>query len=147
MTAVARRGPGEWLLAAEALLLLAVFRVGLAVVPVHRIMKAVTRGRMGAGEAGGEVGEVSEREFAVALRVRWAIEAVGRHSAVGFVCFPQTLAGYTMLRRRGVASTMVYGVARAPEGELIAHTWLLVGDRAVIGGEGAGAFAEVERWR
>jgi hypothetical protein len=51
-----------------------------------------------------------------------------------------------MLRRRGVARTMVYGVARSPQGELIAHTWLLVGDRSVVGGEGSAGFAEVERW-
>jgi hypothetical protein len=78
--------------------------------------------------------------------VRWAVEAVARHSPAAFVCFPQTLAGYTMLRRRGVASTMVYGVARAGDGKLIAHTWLVVGDRVVLGSEVAGEFTAVERW-
>jgi hypothetical protein len=136
-------------MAVEAFVLLAMFRVALAVVPVHQIMRAVTRERMGArGRANGvDEGEATERDIAIAMRVRWAIEAVGRHSAVGFVCFPQTLAAYVMLRRRGVASTMVYGVARSPEGELIAHTWLVVGGRSVVGGEGSGGFAEVERWR
>jgi hypothetical protein len=145
LTRIDRRGPAEWLLAAEAFVLLAVFRVGLAVVPVHKLIGAITRGRV--GKDAGDTGEATERELATALRVRWAVEAVARHSPMAFVCFPQTLAAYAMLRRRGVASTMVYGVARAANGELIAHTWLLVGDRAVVGGEGAGAFAEVERWR
>jgi hypothetical protein len=142
---IARRGLREWLLAAEAFVLLAFFRVCLAVAPVHKLIGAITRGRVGAG--GGEAGETTEQELAAAMRVRWAIEAVARNSPAKFVCFPQTLAAYAMLRRRRVASTMVYGVARSPEGELIAHTWLMVGDRAVVGGEGAGAFAEVERWR
>jgi hypothetical protein len=89
---------------------------------------------------------LSERDAAIAVRVRWAVEAVVRHSPVRFVCFPQTLAGYTMLHRRGVQSTMVYGVARTAAGELIAHTWLMLGDKCLLGGEGAGEFTPVERW-
>lgn len=140
-----RRGVADWAMAAEAFVLLAFFRVCLAVVPVHRIMRAATRERVGASWDG--AGETSERDVAIAMRVQWAIEAVGRHSRVGFVCFPQTLAAYAMLRRRGVTSTMVYGVARSAEGELTAHTWLVVGGRSVVGGEGSAGFAEVERWR
>jgi transglutaminase superfamily protein len=125
-------------MAAEALALLAVFRLGLAVVPVHKIIGAMTRGSVGAFETAGEL--------AVALRVKWAVEAAVRRSPVRFVCFPQTLAGYAMLRRRGIVSTMVYGVRRSPESKLIAHTLLMLGERAVVGGEGAGEFAEVGRW-
>jgi hypothetical protein len=87
-----------------------------------------------------------EHSIEIARRVRWAVEAVARHSPIAFVCFPQTLAGYTMLRRRGVPSTMVYGVARSAAGKLTAHTWLLVGDRVVLGGEGSVQFTPVERW-
>jgi len=134
------RDAGEWALAAEALLLLAGFRVALAVVPVRWILRGIARG----GAAGDGAG--NERGRAIAVRVRWAVEAVARHSVVRFVCFPQTLAGYVMLRQRGVAGTMVYGVARSGAGELIAHTWLMLGDKGVLGGEGAGAFTVVERW-
>jgi hypothetical protein len=88
-----------------------------------------------------------EQTIEIARRVRWAIEAVARHSPIAFVCFPQTLAGYTMLRRRGVQSTMVYGVARSPASRLTAHTWLMVGDKVVLGGEGSAQFTPVERWR
>jgi hypothetical protein len=126
-------------MAAEALALLVFFRACLAVVPVHKIVGAMTRVSVGAGEA-------TAGELAVAMRVRWAVEAVARRSPVRFVCFPQTLAAYAMLRRRGVASTMVYGVKRSPESELVAHTWLMLGERAVVGGEGAGEFVEVRRW-
>jgi hypothetical protein len=159
-----RRSPAEWLLAAEALLLLAFFRVCLVVVPVHRIVLTIARGpaaeRTG-DEADSEVAarerraatdKMREKKTAqcaaaeIARRVRWAVEAVARHSPIAFVCFPQTLAGYTMLRRRGVRSTMVYGVARAADGKLIAHTWLVVGDRVVLGGEGSAQFTPVERW-
>jgi hypothetical protein len=142
---IARRRPKELLLAAEALLLLALFRVCLALVPVRRILRVVTHGSASAIESAPVAPE--EREAAIALRVRWAVEAVARNSPVMFVCFPQTLTGYTMLRRRGVQSTMVYGVARTEAGDLTAHTWLMVGDRCVLGGEGSEQFTPVERWR
>lgn len=138
---IVRRGPAELLMVAEALALLAFFRVCLAVVPVRRIIGAITH-----GQAGVQTSEVAESWAATARRVRWAVSAAARHSAVEFVCFPQALAGYTMLRWRGVTSTIVYGVARSPEGELLAHAWLMVGDQMVLGGEAAGDFTAVERW-
>jgi hypothetical protein len=138
---IVRRRPGDVLLAAEALVLLAVFRVCLAAVPVRRIIRAITHKR---AEGAGEEGLANGLDFA--RRVQWAVGAIARHSAVEFVCFPQTLAGYLMLRWRKVPSTMVYGVARSPEGELIAHAWLTVGDKILLGGEAAGEFTPIEQW-
>jgi len=158
---IVRRGPREALLAAEAVALLGFFRVCLAVVPVRRILRAITPGNASAkgGAARGAAistatgtatatatATAADAALAVALRVRWAVEAATRNSAAEFVCFPQTLAGYAMLRRRGVASTMVYGVARSPQGELVAHTWLRMGERVVLGGEGAGDFTAMDEW-
>jgi hypothetical protein len=138
-----RRTPADLLLAAEAVVLLAFFRACLAVVPVRRIVRAITHGPAAAAPTPQEPGA---HALAQALRVRWAVEAATRNSPAAFVCFPQTLAGYVMLRRRRVLSTMVYGVARSPAGELIAHTWLTVGDRIVLGGDGSAAFSPIERW-
>jgi hypothetical protein len=42
-----------------------------------------------------------------------------------------------MLRRRGVASTIYYGVARGYEGKMEAHVWLRAGGVNVVGGERA----------
>ena len=136
-----RRSPADLLLAAEAMLLLIFFRICLALMPVRRIIRAITHGQSNDSEAGAREGAA---EFA--RKVRWAVSAIARHSAVEFVCFPQALAGYTMLRWRNVPSTLVYGVARSPEGELHAHTWLTVGNRIVLGGEAAGEFTPIERW-
>ena len=137
---IAGRSVGEWVLASEALLLLAAFRVALALVPARRILQIVAGGADPMGEA------PSEQDRAIVVRVRWAVEAAVRHSAVRFVCFPQTLAGYVMLRRRGVRGTMVYGVARSTTGKLIAHTWLMLGERCVLGGAASEEFTAVERW-
>ncbi|HKO17625.1 MAG TPA: lasso peptide biosynthesis B2 protein [Acidobacteriaceae bacterium] len=137
-----RRGPADWMLAAEALVLLAGFRLALACVPVRRIIAAVARGR--ADEVPATPGTNDTRM--IARRVQWAVGAAARHSPVEFVCFPQALAGYTMLRWRGVESTLVYGVARSPQGELVAHTWLLAGEQMVLGGDAAREFTGIERW-
>jgi hypothetical protein len=138
-----RRSFGEVLLAAEALVLLFVFRAALAVFPVRRILQVLTRPRAWADEP---ATSVDGQEIAIAVRIRWAVLAATRNGPARFVCFPQSLAAYAMLRRRGVASTIVYGVARSPEGALIAHTWLMAGGRTVVGGEGSDAFTPIERW-
>jgi hypothetical protein len=139
-----RRGPADLLLVLEALALLAFFRVCLALVPVRRIIKAITPNRVVTKPAENEI--PSEHDLEAARKVEWAVSAAARHSFVEFVCFPQTLTGYTLLRWRGVPSTMVYGVARSPDGELIAHTWLEVGDKIVTGGDNAAEFTTVDRW-
>jgi hypothetical protein len=136
-----KRRPADLLLAAEAAVLLVVFKVCLVLLPVRRILGAVTHGRKGEVEAA-----PSSAAIDFARRVQWAVSAVARHSIVEFVCFPQALAAYVMLRWRGVASTIVYGVARSDEDELMAHTWLMVGDAMVVGGEAAADFTELDRW-
>lgn len=140
-----RRGPADLLLALEALALLVIFRVCLALVPVRRIIKAITPNRAAPTPSKNDI--ASERDLEVARKVEWAVAAAARHSFVEFVCFPQTLTGYTLLRWRRVPSTMVYGVARSPEGELIAHTWLEVGAKVVTGGDSAAKFTPVDRWQ
>ena len=138
--AMGRRGPADLLLAAEAAVLLGFFRVCLAVMPVRRILRMITGSHPHATRASGE------RELEAGRRVQWAVSAVARHAFVEFVCFPQTLAGYTMLRWRKVPSAMVYGVMKSEDGSLLAHTWLMVGKKIVLGGEAAVGYTEVERW-
>ena len=144
LSKITRRSPADLMLAVEAFLFLTLFRICLALVPVRRIIRAITHGQTSAAPLPQDA--ISEHALSEALRVRWAVEAATRNSAAKFVCFPQTLAGYTMLRLRRAPSTMVYGVARSPDGKLIAHTWLTIGDRIVLGGEGSGAFTAIERW-
>jgi hypothetical protein len=142
----AQRSPAELLMAVEALALMMFFRICLALVPVRTIVGTFTR-RHAAAKIGGVADAAdAERVLQAARQVQWAVKGVARHSFVEFVCFPQSLAAYTMLRWRGVASTIVYGVARSPEGDLIAHTWLETGDGIVTGGEESVGFTAVDRW-
>jgi len=134
---LARRSPSDLFLAAEALTLLVLFRIALAFIPVRKIIPTLTRNRPLADP---HPDDIRTR------RVRWAVDAVARHSPLTFVCFPQTLAGYAMLRLRNIPATMVYGIARSPSGELMTHTWLTVGDWIMLGADVAPQFTPIERW-
>jgi hypothetical protein len=138
------RGPADLLRLTEAMTLLAFFRVCLLAMPVRSILRAITHGKLPTPQPGTSL--LDENELTAARRVQWAVRAAARHSPVEFVCFPQTLAAYVMLRWRGLASTIVYGVARSPGGALLAHTWVEMGEGYVVGGEESEGFSPLERW-
>ncbi len=124
---------GDAALAVEAAGMLLFFRVALRFLSVQRLTAW-----MGAARRPGRAS--AERNAGDTLRrIEWAMDAVVRHSPLTFVCFPQSLAAYFMLRRRGIAGTLFYGVARGAN-RLQAHTWIKVGDRIVVGGEGEPQF-------
>lgn len=77
--------------------------------------------------------------------VRHAVLVIARYSPVSFVCFPQCLAAAQMLRSRGIATRLHYGVARDGD-KLVTHTWLEAGGEVVIGGEVAGEYSRLESW-
>jgi hypothetical protein len=113
-------------LAIEAICMLTFFRVALNFLPVQRLT---------AWMGNAAQSSLSQAEPAQTLRrIEWSIDAVVRHVPFSFVCFPQCLAAYFMLRRRHIASKLFYGVTRDAD-QLKAHTWVKVGDRTVVGGE------------
>ncbi len=54
-------------------------------------------------------------------------------------CLVQAVAGWMLLKRRGMAATIRLGVKK-DEGKLAAHAWLIVGEEAVLGGAAAASF-------
>jgi len=70
-----------------------------------------------------------------ARRVRWAIRAWAGRVPWRAVCFQQGVAAQAMLRRRGIASTLYYGVANQANRGLMAHVWIMDGEISVIGCE------------
>jgi hypothetical protein len=110
----------------EAACMLTFFRIALNFLPVQRLTAWMGRAAHS---------PLSPAEPAQTLRrIEWSIDAVVRHVPLSFVCFPQCLAAYFMLRRRHIASKLFYGVTRDAD-QLKAHTWVKVGDRTVVGGE------------
>ncbi|UIJ46187.1 lasso peptide biosynthesis B2 protein [Sphingomonas cannabina] len=78
--------------------------------------------------------------------VAWAVRAAAKRARFRAVCIEQGLAAQWMLRRRGIAATMHYGVAQDPARGLIAHVWVRIGEHDVIGGETAGRFTPLARF-
>ena len=69
----------------------------------------------------------------IARSIGWAVAAVGRtRPCEGHVCLPQAIAAHQMLKRRGIPSTLLLGVAHE-DSKMIAHAWVTVGDLIVTG--------------
>jgi Transglutaminase-like superfamily len=118
----------------EALPALVLASLAIRLAPFRRVAAAASRGGRGAA------GAVADEAFL--RKARWAVEAWAKRVPWRTVCFQKGLALHFMLRRRGIGSSLHYGVARDPEGGgLKAHVWVSVGGRAVIGGEEAAGFA------
>ena len=68
------------------------------------------------------------------------VRSVARRWPLNAVCLPQAMAGQWMLRRRGFASRLWFGVRKAADGgagnaaRLEYHAWLTVDGECVLGG-------------
>ena len=122
------RSPADLALAIEAGCMLIFFRIALRFLPVQKLTVWMSR------PDGAKVSVSPGMAAEILCRIEWSIDAVVRHAPLTFVCFPQCLAAYFMLRRRHIASKLFYGVTRDAD-HLKAHTWVKVGDRTVVGGE------------
>lgn len=69
----------------------------------------------------------------------WAIEHAAKRQGAALQCLPRALAAHAMLRRRGIASRICLGVARHRD-HLIAHAWIEVGSRKLVGGDDSERF-------
>lgn len=74
--------------------------------------------------------------------VAWAVDAAARRARFRAVCIERGLTAQAMLRRRGIAATLHYGVAKRA-GDLTAHVWVRWGDRDVVGGAESAHFREL----
>lgn len=123
---------GDRLILLEALVVLALASVAIRLVSFRRIAAAAGSWGSGAGRPQGDDETIR--------RARWATQAWASRVPWRVVCFQKGLALHVMLRRRGIASVLHYGVAQNPEKGLAAHVWVSAGDRDVIGGEEAHGF-------
>lgn len=118
----------------EAVLLLLIVRVALALLPLGAVLR-LFRIHQGAAAAG----RIDRHAADVIAR---AIARTSRHVPFRAVCLQQAFAALLMLRRRGLAATVHLGVLR--EGvELNAHAWTECGDVPVTGVSVAQGFTPV----
>src|SRR5690349_1547296 len=109
----ARRGVGDYALAVEAAVGLAMARVAIAILPFQRIAAWTTRGI-------GEHGPVEPERGRAFDDVRCAMAAAAARLPGDGRGVTRALAAQAMLRRRGGPSALVYG-ARRQAGDLDAH--------------------------
>ncbi len=74
--------------------------------------------------------------------IAWAVEDVGARVWMNASCLPRALAAHAMLRRRGIASRLCLGVARAGDA-LAAHAWVEIGADKIVGAAEAAAFTRL----
>ena len=113
---------------AEALGSILLASLAIRLLPFPRVAALGSRPAAGRGDA--DVAMLRGPVRGWARRVPWRAK-----------CFESGVALRMMLARRGVGSTLHYGIAR--EEGLKAHVWLSVGDEIVIGGREADGFTEV----
>jgi hypothetical protein len=120
------------------MLALVVARLMLRALPFSAAMKLV-----GSGAAcGGDRVLPRRTSDPVAAGVGVALKRAAARLPWGFTCLARSLAGRLMLMRRGVASTIVIGVAKETE-QVIAHAWLIAAGGLVCGGREAPNFQPI----
>lgn len=124
---------------AEAWTALALSWLLVFVLP-FRVLSALL-GAGGVGEPAGVVdGEAAHLAAAraIARRIeRLALSFPGRAT-----CLVRAVAGWLLLKRRGIPSVLRFGVRRR-NGALEAHAWLRVGEAIVLGGDEAESFVPI----
>lgn len=79
--------------------------------------------------------------------IRTVIYFANQWFAINAVCFPLSIAAQSMLRRRGVSTTLYYGAATlSPHDGLTAHVWLQDGDEGVVAHENLTQFQILARY-
>jgi Transglutaminase-like superfamily len=127
--------PAERLCTLEAAVSLLVVRLAFGLLPFAAALRLL---RIAQGETG--AGRVAARD---ALDVGRAVSRAARAVPFRAVCLQQAFAALLMLRRRGLAATVQFGLARDPEGDLKAHAWSRCGELPVTGVAVARGFVPV----
>lgn len=119
---------------AEAIGALLVAALAIAILPFRLLMRTI-------GLPDGPTSAPPDRDRA-ANAVTRAIERAARRLPLRIVCLHKGLATHWMLRRRGVATSVHYGVSPA-NAVLKAHVWVDLGGRTIMGAHDSEAFARV----
>ncbi len=115
----------------EAMVSLAVMRVGILVLPFRRLERLARR-----------PAKIRHRPSDTAQGVAWAVRVASRYFPGG-TCLTESLATQVLLSRRGLPWTMTLGVRRNVAGRFEAHAWVESAGEIVSGGRQAGEFVSL----
>ena len=101
----------------EAAVLLLLVRAGLSLLPFDTLRRSLQYYSDPARPA-------DSTSAALVPRVAWAVTAAARRLPIRTTCLVESLTGDAMLRRRGLSSTLRFGVRPPSRGALAAHAWV-----------------------
>jgi hypothetical protein len=122
-----RLSQADWLLLAEAGVLLGLARLAVLTLPFRWVMRACG---VHMAESAREIDPAEQKQVE---RVVWAVDTARLFTPWDSNCLAQAIAGARMLRRRGIAATTYLGVTAAGPQELGAHAWLRAGPNVILG--------------
>lgn len=122
------RGIANRLLVLEAMIALLPAALAVRYLPFARVVESARKVRR-------QRSEVEPR------RLARMVEIAARKVPWRAMCFESALCLRVILRRRGIASTLHYGIGSEQDGALKAHVWLTVDGDVLIGGANAAQFA------
>ncbi len=85
----------------------------------------------------------SDADIGIILPIGLAIRRAGRVVPWRCKCYEQAVAAKIILKRKGINSTLYYGVAKSKDEKLKAHAWVRCGTHIVTGKKGMKQFAIV----
>lgn len=89
---------------------------------------------------------VNLKEREVASSISDVLYLMSRYTFWESECLVKAIAGMKMLKRRGIASTIYFGIAKDESGKMTAHAWLRSGSYYVTGTEGMERFTVVGKF-
>ncbi|MEE4451360.1 lasso peptide biosynthesis B2 protein [Novosphingobium resinovorum] len=127
---------------AEAVVLLALAAAAVRLLPLGWLGRIASAGPFGAAPA------TADRAEVLAWMVGWAVDRAARRNLLRAKCFEQGLAAQIMLRRRGMDSTLFYGVTAVGDEHrpIRAHVWVETERFPVVGDPEPGTFALLATW-
>ena len=124
--------PRDLRIVAEALAWLAILRLATLTLPFRRVAPILGLTLVTPVDVAEDPVDGNGRTE----RIGWAVRAAAARTPWTSTCLVQSLAGFVMLRRRHLRSTVYLGVAKDGRTGFAAHSWLQCGDR-VLTGDGA----------
>jgi Transglutaminase-like superfamily len=113
------------LLLVKTLFLLAAIRVGLKLLPLHRLRSLLAK----ISQPSANLQRADEDST---NKVVWAVTVVSPYLRA--ICLPQALATQVLLGRRGYPTQLRIGFTRSKDGQMSAHAWVESQGKIAIGG-------------
>jgi hypothetical protein len=128
-------GADKWMLL-HATVWLALARLMLITMPFRRLAAKLSGEEIAATEG-------PDPEFLE--RIGYAVRTAAANVPWRSDCFPQSIAGWMLLKHHGYNGTIHLGVERSGNDELAGHAWLTCAETMVTGGAELDRYAEIHR--